>query len=160
MSIIELAVIVTIIMIIAQIKIGLIEPPNQKQQMTLKQIQILIQNMQTIAKNYHHSMQICGIKANLNSTLHNCSKDQHDWSNGILAYIDYTKSGRYQDNIANEKIALLNFAKSDTQVINNGGMEWTIDSTGRLKTSYSLNITSYNIRLSVLINTSGEMSDV
>ncbi len=159
MSIIELAVIVAIIMIMAQIKIGLIVSPTQKQQMTLQQVQILIHNMQTIAKNYHHSVQICGIKANLNSTLHNCNKDQHDWSNGILAYIDYAKSGRYQDNLATEKISFLNFAKSETQVINNEGKEWTIDSTGKLQTSHILNITNYNNQLSVLVNKSGDISD-
>lgn len=159
MSIIELTMIVAIVMIMAQIKIGLIEEPNQKQQSTLNQIQILIQNLQTIAKNYHYSVQICGIKSNLNSTLHNCNKDQHDWSNGILAYIDYTKSGKYQDNIANEKIALLSLAIPNIQVLNHDGQEWTIDSTGKLQTSHILNITNYNNQLSVLVNKSGEISD-
>ena len=152
--------IVAIVMIMAQLKIGLIEESNQKQQLTLNQIQTLIQNLQTIAKNYHQSVQICGIKSNLNSTLHNCNKDQHDWSNGILAYIDYAKSGEYQDNIANEKIALLSFANPKIQVMNSDGQEWTIDSAGKLKISHTLNINNHNNLLSVLINQSGEISQV
>ncbi len=117
----------------------------------------MINSLQTIAITYKKQIHICSINVNQkNLTLHNCNKDQQNWSNGILAYIDYDNSGHYNQKYENEKIYLI-VSTTDSNIKNLCKSELIIDINGKFNKSCQIIITGKKFNTNMIINTIGNV---
>lgn len=161
MNLVELITTIALIMIIiivSSFELKSATNINNQARYKIQQITLFVHNLQIMSRQYHRPIIICGIKSNRNLTLHNCSKDQRNWSDGMMAYIDYAHLHQYQNNIADEKKSLLTFTETKFRIINNSGSEWVVGPDGKLKTSYSIYIDDAVRPELVLIDQMGNFS--
>lgn len=150
---------ISAIIIFVILTINEINPSNYyestKSQISPELLTNIINSLQTIAITYKKPIHICGINVNQkNLTLHNCNKDQQNWSNGILAYVDYDNSGHYNQKYENEKIYLI-VSTTNSSIKNCCKSELIIDINGKFNKSCQLIITGKNFNTNMIINTTG-----
>jgi len=159
MSLFELiaAIVILIILTINEINV------NNYYELTAAQLspQLLtnmINTLQTIAITYKKQIHICGINVNQNNlSLHNCNKDQQNWSHGMLAYIDYNNSGHYNEKYENEKIYLIIFRSTGNITKNLCDSELIIDINGKFKKSCKIINNGKYSNITMAINTIGNV---
>lgn len=157
MNIFELIVVITTITILTinQIKT---QPLQQPMQITDLSLTNLLFSLQTYAITYQKNIHICGVSVNsTNLLLHNCNKNQQDWSYGILAYIDYNNSSHYNEKYINEKIYLLILKPNLVHINNSCASELIINNNGIINKECQLRIENqdHSFNKTLKINTQG-----
>jgi hypothetical protein len=123
-----------------------------------KTLKNILSNLQVLAITYKKPIHICGISVNKNNhLLHNCNNNQQDWSYGILAYIDYSNSGHYNEKYENEKLYLFIINDLNSKITNSCNSELIVNSSGRFINNCTITIDNKIYNTSMVINTQGNI---